>query len=304
MSQANRVIGTDSVSYLRVSDTSQVKTDYDPEGNSIPAQREANKVRARDVDSVIIEEFVDPGRTGTSMEKRPEFQAMLAYVREHPNVKYVIVYALSRFARNRYDDAVLMMSLDKLGVTLLSATERNLDNTPAGKAMHGMIAVFNQYQSDANGEDIKYKMGQKVKAKGGALSAAPVGYRNVRDFSEGREIRTIGLDHERDRVPLIRECFELYATGDYTIDSVTRVMVERGLTMRASANQAGTTCQQERYRPPAPRQILHRRSQVQGPMVSRSARDVHRQRTVRPGAAGTRQSQRRWCAQAPPRPLP
>jgi hypothetical protein len=234
VNQINRVTGTDAVSYLRVSDVSQVKTDYDPEGNSIPAQREANTLRARDVGSAIVAEFVDPGRTGTSMEKRPEFQAMLAYVRENPNVKYVIVYALSRFARNRYDDAVLMMSLDRLGVTLLSATERNLDNTPAGKAMHGMIAVFNQYQSDSSGVDISYKMGQKVIAKGGAVCVAPIGYRNVRDFSEGREIRTIGIDHERDRVPLITECFELYATGDYTCDSITPVMIERGLTNRAT----------------------------------------------------------------------
>jgi site-specific DNA recombinase len=237
MSQTNRVTGTDAVSYLRVSDVSQVKTDYDPEGNSIPAQREANKLRARDVSAVIVAEFVDPGRTGTSMEKRPEFLAMLRYVKENPNIKYVIVYALSRFTRNRYDDAVLMMSLNKLGVTLLSATERNLDDTPAGKAMHGMIAVFNQYRSDVDGEDISYKMGQKVIAKGGALGSARVGYRNVRDFSEGREIRTIAVDHERDRAALVKESFELFATGEHTLDTAWPIMVDRGLTERATPSK-------------------------------------------------------------------
>jgi site-specific DNA recombinase len=36
---------------------------------------------------------------------------MIAYLRANPNVRYVIVYALSRFARNRYDD-VMMMTLE------------------------------------------------------------------------------------------------------------------------------------------------------------------------------------------------
>jgi len=71
-------------------------------------------------------------------------------LRANRNVKYVVVYALSRIARNRFDDAIIMAQLEKLGVTLVSATERNLDDTPAGRAMHGMVAVFNQYRSDGD----------------------------------------------------------------------------------------------------------------------------------------------------------
>jgi site-specific DNA recombinase len=237
MTAPERLTGSDSVSYLRVSSQGQLKTDYNPEGQSIPSQRTACKQRARDVDSVIVAEFVDPGRSATTMNKRVEFQELLSYVKEHANVKYVIVYSLSRMARNRYDDAILMVSLDKLGVTLLSATERNLDSTPAGKAMHGMIAVFNQYQSDASGADIKFKMGQKVTARGGALGSACVGYKNVRDITEGREVRTIAIDHDRDRAALVRESFELYATGDHTIDTAWPLMIERGLVMRATPSK-------------------------------------------------------------------
>ncbi len=232
-----RIIGSDAVCYLRVSSVGQVKTDYDPEGMSIPAQRQACILRAKDVNAALVEEFVEPGKSATSIEHRVEFQALLAYLRDHPNVKYVIVYALSRFARNRYDDAVLMVRLEKLGVTLLSATERNLDDSPAGKAMHGMIAVFNQYQSDASGADIKYKMGQKVIAKGGTLGRARLGYKHIRDTSEGREIRTIAVDNERDRAELVRESFELYATGDHTLDTAWQEMLDRGLTVRATFTQ-------------------------------------------------------------------
>jgi site-specific DNA recombinase len=231
-----RVTGTDAIGYLRVSSISQVKTDYDPEGLSIGTQRTACKLRAKEVGATYLDEaeFIDPGRSARSITKREEFLAMIEYIKAHPNVGYVIVYALSRFARNRYDDAIFMVALEEFGVKLISATERNLDDTPAGKAMHGMIAVFNQYQSDASGVDISHKMGQKVISKGGALIVAPIGYRNTRVYFEGSEIRAIGLDTERDRVPLVKECFSLYATGEYTVDSLTEEMIGRGLTMRAT----------------------------------------------------------------------
>jgi site-specific DNA recombinase len=228
-------LSKDGVLYLRVSDESQVKTDYDPLGNSIPAQRKAGEQRARELDITIVNEFIDPGRTAKSIEHRDAFQHMLAYLKAHRNVKYVIVYALSRAFRNQYEDAIVMVALEKLGVQLISATERNIDDTPAGRAMHGMLAVFNDYQVRANGEDIKYKMGQKVIAHGGTLGHARVGYKNVRDTSEGREIRTIAVD--RERAVYVQRAFELFATGDYTEETLHATLVDMGLTMPKSAKR-------------------------------------------------------------------
>src|SRR6266704_4494615 len=55
--------------YLRVSTPSQVNTDYNPEGISIPAQREAGERKAGELGAVIVDEYVEPGRTATSIEK-------------------------------------------------------------------------------------------------------------------------------------------------------------------------------------------------------------------------------------------
>lgn len=101
--------------YLRVSTESQVKTDYDPEGISIPAQRSECLRKARQLGIQIIDEYVEPGRSATSMDRRPAFQAMLERIRRQRDVKYVIVYKLSRMNRNRVDDALVMMSLRKFG---------------------------------------------------------------------------------------------------------------------------------------------------------------------------------------------
>ena len=102
------------------------------------------------------------------MTKRVAFQQMLERIRRDKDVDYVIVYKLSRFARNRHDDAIVMADLQKRGVNLISATE-SIDATPVGQLMHGILAAFNEYRSREDGADIAYKMGQKAE-NGGTLA--------------------------------------------------------------------------------------------------------------------------------------
>jgi site-specific DNA recombinase len=222
-----------AVLYLRVSTTSQVQTDYDPEGISIPAQRLACQRKAEQMGLTVVGEYVEPGRSATTIAKRPVFQQMLTRIKQDRDVDYVIVYNLSRLNRNRVDDAQVLMLMRSLKVTLISAQE-NIDETPAGQLMHGILAAFNEYRSNADGADISYKMGQKAK-NGGTLGRAKLGYLNVRDQVDGHEIRTVAVDPER--APFVQLAFELAATGDYTMERLADVLTERGLRMRSQANR-------------------------------------------------------------------
>jgi len=220
--------GTRAVIYLRVSSAGQVNTDYDPEGISIPAQRVACQHKADQLGLTVTDEYIEPGKSATEMTKRVAFQQMLTRVRNARDIDVIIVYKLSRMARNRLDDAIVMADLRKRGVTLISATE-SIDDSPVGQLMHGILATFNEYQSRESGADIAYKMGQKARS-GGTLGRAPLGYLNVFDRSEGREIRTVALDPER--ADLVRLAFELYATGDYTLANLSDELYDRGLHTR------------------------------------------------------------------------
>jgi len=228
----SRISGTDSVRYLRVSSPGQVETEYNPEGISLPAQRDDCIARERELGSVSVAEFIEPGRSGKNIEDRPAFQDMIAYLETHPSVRYVIVYALSRFARNRYDDAVTMMALKQMGVQLVSATEKNLDESPAGRMMHGMLAVFNEYQVEQSGADIKYKMSQKVIKYGGTLGQAKIGYVNETVRFDGHKVNTITVDDERAR--FIPMAFELYASGQYNFHTLRDALTEAGLRSRGN----------------------------------------------------------------------
>ena len=161
-----------AVVYLRVSSQGQVKRGSDPEGYSIPGQREATSTRAEMLQAGVVREYVEYGLSGRTTH-RPALRRMLA---DLPKLRpsYVIVYDLSRLARNRLDDALLMLQIEQSGAKLVSVLE-NIDQTPSGRLTHGVLAAVNEFRSAGDGE--KVKMGLKRKhAMGGTSGPARVGY--------------------------------------------------------------------------------------------------------------------------------
>lgn len=114
--------GATAVIYLRVSSDGQVNKAHDPEGYSIPTQREACERHAGRLGARVIAQFVELGRTGTNL-RRPALQEMLG---ELPKLKptYVIFYDLSRVAREEMDALWLLAEIKRHGAKLESTLER------------------------------------------------------------------------------------------------------------------------------------------------------------------------------------
>lgn len=216
--------GARAVSYLRVSTQRQADTDYDPEGFSIPAQRQLVERKAQDLGAEIVAEFVEAGGSGRTIQRKA-LQRMLAFLAEDGHVDYVIVAYIDRFARQLTDHVLLKVAIEKAGARLVSATE-NIDDSDAGQLIAGVLAVVAQYQSDHNVGKVKDGMRRKAEA-GGTPGRAPVGYRNTVDHYDGRPIRTISVDP--DRAPHVRWAFEQYASGDWTLARLTDALNSRGL---------------------------------------------------------------------------
>ena len=216
--------GAAAVIYLRVSSKEQAERGGEVEGYSIPAQREACKRKAASLKAAVIEEFADRGESAKTAD-RPELQRLLEFVTEQP-VKYVIVHKVDRLARNRADDVAINLALKQAGVTLVSVSE-NIDETPSGLLMHGIMSSIAEFYSQNLAMEILKGSVQKAK-NGGTPGRVPLGYRNVRHFDNGREIRTVEVDPERG--PLMAWAFEAYATGDWTIRNLLVELTERGLT--------------------------------------------------------------------------
>jgi site-specific DNA recombinase len=221
---------TKAVLYLRVSSKRQMDTavDIDPDGNSIATQREVSTRKANNLNATVVQEFVEPGVSASTIEKRQAFQDMLTFLRENTDVRYVIVYARSRAFRNYIDAAITKRLLDKLNVKLVSAREDFGDGVYADM-MEAVTDIFNDVQNKLSGEDIKIKLQHKA-TNGGTTGKAPIGYLNVRVDHEGKLINTVQIDPKR--APLIRKAFELYATGDYGLERLEATMADMGLTAR------------------------------------------------------------------------
>jgi hypothetical protein len=98
-------------------------------------------------------------------------------------------------------------------------------------AMETVSDVFNELQVRQSGEDIKQKLRHKA-LNGGTITRAKLGYLNIRAEQDGRLFNSIGIDPKR--APLVLKAFELYATGDYTIERLEAAMADLGLTTRPS----------------------------------------------------------------------
>ena len=213
-----------AVIYLRVSTAKQADKDEGEEGYSLPAQREACQRKADQLGAEVVTAYIDRGESAKTAD-RPQFQRMLERIRVDQDVDYVILDKIDRFARNRRDDANVMFELRRAGAQLVSVKE-NVDETPAGQLLHAIMAGIAEFYSRNLATEAVKGMTQKAKV-GGTPGRAPIGYLNVGRRVDGREVRTVVVDPER--ASLVQWAFEAYASGEWTITTLTEALQARGL---------------------------------------------------------------------------
>jgi len=187
------VESSNAVIYARYSSHGQTE-------QSIEGQlRDCNGFAKREGYSVVGE-YIDRALTGRN-DDRPDFQRMIKDA-EKKNFKFVIVWKLDRFARNRYDSADYRRKLKRCGVKLLSATE-GITDTPEGIILEAMLEGLAEYYSENLSKHVK--RGHRESAlKGNFIgSQAPFGYKLVN--------KKLVIDENTS--PIIKYVFEQYAAG-------------------------------------------------------------------------------------------
>jgi DNA invertase Pin-like site-specific DNA recombinase len=207
-----------AVIYVRVSTKEQT------ENLSLPTQLRACEEYCRRQGHEILERFHEEGESAKTTD-RSQLQALLKYCRTHKGkVHFVIVYNLTRFAREKYDHFALRAHLKSLGISLRSATEP-IDDTSTGKLMEGVLAAFAQFDNDVRSD--RTRAGMRAALELGRWTfPAPLGYLNAPKWS-GKS-----LVHDPERGPLVRSAFEDLATGHYTKQEVIARATEAGLRSR------------------------------------------------------------------------
>lgn len=218
------------VSYLRVSSKKQLNTgaDVEKDGNSIGTQREYVTKKSVSLKVSITREFLDPGFSAQTIEKRKAFRDLLTYLKQHPEVKYVFIYMRSRAFRNYLEAGNTERQLNEMGVKLISAKEEFGEGVMAD-AMKAVTDVMNEVQVRLNGQDIAVKMLHKAE-NGGTNSMPRLGYLNGIKYVDGRRVNTIVVDEERRHFIVL--AFELFASGRYSnVQSLCDKLTDMGLRM-------------------------------------------------------------------------
>jgi site-specific DNA recombinase len=217
---------------LRVSSSGQVRTDYDPEGLSIPTQRKGCTQKAESLHADVVREYIEPGVSGGLWIKRKAFKKLLADIRELHDVDYVIIWSVSRWARDNEDYWTARSLVNRAGAALLAVKEPIGDDSAHGIMFESVMVGWAASQRIQIAEYVTDGLRRKVEV-GGTTCRAPIGYVNVREpLPDGGEVRTVTVD--RQRAEIICWGYRTYATGLYSIADITTLLEVRGLRSRAT----------------------------------------------------------------------
>lgn len=185
--------------YVRVSDERQ--DEYSPDSQLKKIREYAAKEGYMIPDEFV---FYDDGISGKSVKKRDDFNRMIALAKEktHP-FDVIYVWKFSRFARNQEESIVYKNLLRKSGVTVVSVSEPVPDG-PFGSLVERVIEWTDAYYLINLAVEVSRGMEEKF-SRGEPTCAPPFGY-IMRD-------KMYYPDEESGKANIVREVFNLYATG-------------------------------------------------------------------------------------------
>lgn len=146
------------------------RTSTDDQKTGLEAQERALReyLTYRKIPAESVLEFRDDGVSGTK-RSRPGFDRMMAAVRSG-EVKTVLVYSFSRFARNTRHLLDALEEFGERGVSFISLSEQIDTSSSVGKFLFTIFAALAQFERDQTAERVKNGL-KNARAKGKRLGA-------------------------------------------------------------------------------------------------------------------------------------
>ena len=160
--------------YTRVSTSMQV------DGYSLDAQKDKLRKYAEYQEMSIVGEYSDEGKSGKSVEGRPQFKQMLSDIENgKDDVDYVLVFKLSRFGRNAADVLSSLQKMQDYGVNLICVEDGIDSSKDVGKLMISVLSAVAEIERE--NILVQTMEGRRQKAREGRWNGgfAPYGYQLV-----------------------------------------------------------------------------------------------------------------------------
>ncbi|MBQ8574788.1 MAG: recombinase family protein [Clostridia bacterium] len=148
----------------------------------------------------IIGSYIDRAISGTT-DERPEFQRMIQDS-SRKQFKFIIVWKLDRFSRNRYDSAIYKNKLRKNGVKVLSATE-GIGEGDESIILEAVLEAMAETYSRQLAQNVRRGLKESAMKCASTGGTIPYGFR----LENGK----LAIDEET--APIVKYVFEQYANG-------------------------------------------------------------------------------------------
>ncbi|MFQ5875335.1 MAG: recombinase family protein, partial [Dehalococcoidia bacterium] len=164
-------------------------------------------------------------RFGRSIH-RPVFQEMVRLAKRKPlPFEVILVWKLSRFARNREDSILYKALLRKHGVRVISINEP-IEDTATGKFFEAIIESMDELYSASLAQEVTRGM-REAASRGFLVSArTPFGYRRAKVKDGTKERSKLAPDPDTDWV--VRLIFGM-AQGGMGVKEIVRELNRRGI---------------------------------------------------------------------------
>ena len=164
---------------LRVAAYTRVSSDSEDQLNSFAAQnRYYTELISKKPEWTMVDIYADEGITGTSTEKRDDFQRMMADCRRGL-VDQILVKSISRFARNTKECLENIRELKELGVNVRFERESINTANVSSELITAIYAAFAQKESESISGNMRWSYQRRMESGTFLPSSMAYGYKIV-----------------------------------------------------------------------------------------------------------------------------
>ena len=204
---------------------------------SITGQLKALREYASRNGYYVVKEYIDEAESGRSID-RPGFKEMIVTARQKPlQFGAILVWKLSRFARNREDSIIYKSLLRRQGVQVVSINEP-VEDTPSGRLLEGIIEVIDEFYSANLSQDVT--RGMRETASRGFYAGGPPPYGYMRVKVQDGSVQRVKLEPDPDTAPVVERIFQ-ECLDDKGMIEITRGLNGDGLTTRKKKKWSKTS---------------------------------------------------------------
>jgi DNA invertase Pin-like site-specific DNA recombinase len=211
-----------AIIYARVSSREQEETGY-----SLPAQEKLLKEYAKRKGFEVVKVF-SISESASGRRQRQIFNEMLSFIKKN-DIKIILCEKVDRLTRNLKDAVLIDEWLEKDAERQVHLVKDSLilhkNSRSQEKLNWGIRVILAKNYIENLSEEIKKGQMEKI-SQGWLPGVPPLGYKLV--GSEGHKIPIV----DEEKAPLIKRMFELYATGNYSLEKLVEVMWKEGLRTR------------------------------------------------------------------------